>query len=235
MSLEDHEAGKIGIGVGDRISYAIAGKTLEFNIAAIHRQKGMQTRFWFEGIVSDGVFESSIGRYVGAAWMDDEQALQAQKRIAAVASNVVTVRTARILASARDLLGQATRSLMVVAVISFLASLLVLFSVIAASRVRQVYDASVLNALGVRLSVIRKSLYLEFLLIALVTALFAVLLGLAIAIPLLEWRMKLPSADLIWVGLLTALLVSVSTLIIGAQYLNRRMSVRPAVLLRNSG
>lgn len=172
---------------------------------------------------------------VGAAWMSDDQAFQAQKRIAEVAPNVVTVATARILASARDLLGQATSGLMVVGVISFLASLLVLFSVVAASRVRQVYDASVLNALGVRLSVIRKSLYLEFILIAVVTALFAVLLGSAIAVPLLEWRMKLPSADLIWVGLVTALLVSVSTLVIGAQYLNRRMSVRPAIFLRNTG
>jgi putative ABC transport system permease protein len=235
MSLEDREARRIGIAVGDRISYAVAGKTLEFKIAAIHRQKGVQTRFWFEGIVADGVLEGSVGRYVGAAWMSDDQAFQAQKRIAAVAPNVVTVATARILASARDLLGQATSGLMVVGVISFLASLLVLFSVVAASRVRQVYDASVLNALGVRLSVIRKSLYLEFILIAVVTALFAVLLGSAIAVPLLEWRMKLPSADLIWVGLVTALLVSVSTLVIGAQYLNRRMSVRPAILLRNTG
>lgn len=78
---------------------------------------------------------------------------------------------------------------------------------IAASRVRQVYETSVLNALGVRLSEIRKSLYLEFLLIALVTALFAVLLGSAIAIPLLEWLMKLSVTDLIWVGLITALVV----------------------------
>lgn len=235
MSLEDREAHRIGINVGDRISYAVPGKTLAFNIAAIHRQKGMQTRFWFEGIVPDGVLGDSPERYVGAAWMDDGQAMQAQKIVADVAPNVVTVRTARILASARDLLGQATSGLLVVAAISFLASLLVLFSVIAASRVRQVYEASVLNALGVRLSEIRKSLYLEFLLIALVTAIFAVLLGSAIALPLLEWRMKLPSTDLVWVGLLTALVVSVSTLVVGAQYLHRRMSVKPALLLRNLG
>jgi putative ABC transport system permease protein len=234
MSLEDREAGRIGIEIGDRISYAIAGGTLEYKIAAIHRQKGVQSRFYFEGIVSDGSLDSSVERYVGAAWMSDDEALQAQKAIAAVASNVVTVRTARILASARDLLGQATSGLMVVAVISFLASLLVLFSVIAASRVRQVYEASVLNALGVRLSVIRKSLYIEFMLIAVVTALFAVVLGSAIALPLLEWRMKLPSLDLIWVGFVTALLVSVSTLVIGAQYLHRRMNVSPAILLRGT-
>jgi predicted lysophospholipase L1 biosynthesis ABC-type transport system permease subunit len=186
-------------------------------------------------IVSDGLFGDAPQRYVGAAWMDDDQALQVQKSIGDVAPNVVTVRTARILASARELLGQATSGLLVVAVISFLASLLVLFSVIAASRVRQVYEASVLNALGVRLSEIRKSLYLEFLLIEVVTALFAVLLGSAIAIPLLEWRMKLPSTDLVWVGLVTALVVSVGTLVVGAQYLHRRMSVKPALLLRGVG
>ena len=210
----------------------VAGTTLEFRIAAIHRQRGVHSRLWFEGIVADGALGTSIERYVGAAWLDDDQAVLAQKRIAAVAPNVITVRTARILASARELLGQATSGLLVIASISFLASLLVLFSVIAASRVRQVYEASVLNVLGVRLSVIRKSLYLEFLLIALVTTLFAVLLGAAIALPLLEWRMKLPAADLVWVGLLTALVVSVSTLVVGAQYLHRRMSVQPAVLLR---
>jgi putative ABC transport system permease protein len=91
---------------------------------------------------------------------------------------------------------------------------------------------TVLNALGVSLPEIRKSWYLEFLLIALVTALFAVLLGSAIAIPLLEWQMKLPSSDLVWVGLVTALVVSVSTLVVEAQYLHRRMSVKPALLLR---
>jgi len=185
MSLEDREARRMGVGIGEQISYEVAGKALTFTIAAIHRQG-----------------------------------------IADVAPNVVTVRTARILASARDLLGQATNGLMVVAIISFLASLLVLFSVIAASRVRQVYDASVLNALGVRLSVIRKSLYFEFLLIALVTALFAVILGSAIALPLLEWRMKLPSTDLIWLGLFTAIIVSITTY--------RRMNVKPAILLRNT-
>ena len=235
LSLEDREARRIGVKVDDFISYQIGDNTVEFRVAAIHRQKGVQTRFWFEAIVADGVLESSINRFVGAAWMSNDQALAAQKSIAKVAPNVITVRTARILAAANALLGQATSGLAVVAVISFLASLLVLFSVIAAGRARQIYDASVLHALGVRLSVIRQSLYLEFLLIAIVTAMFAFLLGSAIALPLLEWRMKLPSADLLWIGILTASTVSVSTLVIGAQYLHRRLRVRPAVLLRSSG
>ncbi len=235
MSLEDREARRLGITVGDRISYRVGGQTIDMQVATIHKQKGVQTRFWFEVIVSDGLLDPFINRHVGAAWLDDAQAIDAQREIAAVAPNVITVRTARILATAGDLLGQATLGLVVVAAISLAASLLVLISVIAAGRSRQVYAATVLNTLGARLSVIRQSLQLEYLLLALVTAIFAVLLGSAIALPLLEIRMKLPSADLVWVGALTAAAVSITSLGLGTHYLLRRLRVRPAILLRNAG
>ena len=235
MSLEDREARRLGVGVGDRIGYRVDDQAIEMEVVAIHRQKGVQTRFWFEGIVADGLLEPSIHRHVGAAWLNPEQALDAQRRIAALAPNVVSVRTERILSTARELLGQATAGLVVVAGVSLAASLLVLVSVIAAGRARQVYDATVLHTLGARLAVIHRSLQLEYLLLGLVTAIFALLLGSAIALPLLEWRMKLPSADLVWLGALTATVVSLTSLGLGARYLLRRMRLRPAVLLRDGG
>ena len=234
MSLEDREARRLGLGIGDRIRYNMEGRTIEVEIAAIHRQKGVQTRFWFEGIVSAGLLDASIHRHVGAAYFDDAAAIEAQRRIAAVAPNVITVRTERLLASARALLGQATSGLALVAGVSLAASLLVLVSVISAGRTRQLYDATVLTALGARLSVIHRSLYAEFLLLSLVTALFALVLGSAIALPLLEWRMKLPSQDLIWVGALTALGISGLSLGLGARYLKQRLRLRPAILLRDA-
>ncbi len=234
MSLEDREARRLGLGIGDRIRYNMEGRTIEVEIAAIHRQKGVQTRFWFEGIVSAGLLDASIHRHVGAAYFDDAAAIEAQRRIAAVAPNVITVRTERLLSSARALLGQATSGLALVAGVSLTASLLVLVSVISAGRTRQLYDATVLTALGARLSVIHRSLYAEFLLLSLVTALFALVLGSAIALPLLEWRMKLPSQDLIWVGALTALGISGLSLGLGARYLKQRLRLRPAILLRDA-
>ncbi len=116
---------------------------------------------------------------------------------------------------------------------SLTASLLVLASVIAAGRTRQVYDATVLHVLGARIGLIRRSLQIEFLLLALITACFAPILGSAIALPVLEWRMKLPSTDLIWVGALTAAGVSLVTLGLGAQYLLNRLRLQPAILLHD--
>ena len=234
MALEDHEAKHLGLTVGDLVTLDIEGRPVDAEIVAIYSQKGLQTRFWFEGILTDGALDPFIHRHVGAAYLDDAETAAAQKRIAAVAPNVISVPTASLLATARALLGQATAGLVVVAGVSLGASLLVLISVMAAGRTRQVYDATVLNALGARISLIRRSLHLEYLLVALITSSFAVVLGSAIALPLLQIRLKLPSEDLIWIGAVTAVGVSTLSLSLGARYLLRRLSLKPAVLLRNA-
>jgi len=179
--------------------------------------------------------DAHIYRHVGAAYMSDADALEVQREIARIAPNVVTVRTADLLATARDLLGKAVAGLAVVAAISLSVSLLVLTSVIAANRARQVYDAAILHALGARPGAIRQSLYREYLLLAAVTAVFATVIGAAIAIPLLEYRLKLPTEFPLWAGIVTALSVSYLTLHWGATWLLRRMKLSPALLLRERG
>jgi len=235
LAMEDREANQLGLGVGDVITFSIEGNTLDTKIAAIYSQEGIQTKFWFEGIVSDKALDPYINRYVGAAYMDDRDAVAAQDRIAAIAPNVITVRTASLLTTARELLAKATTGLTIVAGVSLAASLLVLISVMAAGRTRQLYDATVLHALGTRKAVIRKSLRMEYLLLACITSVFGVMLGSAIALPLLDHRLKLPFEDLIWLGAIVAVTVSVSSLSLGARYLLGRLRPDPAVLLRNAG
>ncbi len=232
LAFEDREARRLGVGIGDRLTFTAEGRSVEAEVAAIHRQKGLQTRFWFEGILSDGALEPMIHRHVGTVYMADAGTAEVQRRIARVAPNVVTARTAMLVETGRRLLGQASAGLAVVAGISLAASLLVLASVMSAGRSRQVYDATVLNTLGARMSTIRNSLHLEYLLLALVTSLFALALGAAIALPLLHWRLKLPGDDLLWLGLVSAVGVSSISLSLGARYLMRRLHTQPAALLR---
>lgn len=232
MAMEDREVNRLGLKLGDVMTFSAAGRTVEAEIQAIYKQKGLQTRFWFEGILSDGAIDDMILRRVGAAYLDDAAAAEAQKRVAAVAPNVITVRTARLLETARGILGKAASGLAVIAAVSLMASLLVLTSVMAAGRTRQIYDATVLHTLGARFALIRRGLQLEYLLLAVVTSLFAILLGAAIALPLLHYRLKLPGEDLLWLGALVAFAVSSLSLALGARYLLLRLRVNPVVLLR---
>jgi putative ABC transport system permease protein len=234
MALEDREANILKIKLGDMLTFDIEGQPLKAEVAAIYRQKGMQTRFWFEGILSVGALDPFVHTYVGAAYMHDAEVISTQIRLAKMAPNVVTLRTASMLSAARDLLRKASVGLAVLAAISFTASLLVLISVIATGRTRQIYDATVLHCLGTRLSVIKKSLLLEYMLLAVITSFFAVLLGTATALPLVHWQLRLPSEDLIWLGGLTAVLVSLISLSLGAKYLMRRLQIKPTILLNSA-
>ena len=233
--MEDREADQLGLQVGDRLTFSVQDRTLQAVLTGIYKQKGLQTRFWFEAIFSDGALDPFIYRYVGAAYMDDDTALDVQGHIAAIAPNVVSVRTASILSTARQLLGKASAGLAAIALISLSVSLLVLTGVMATSRARQVYDATILHSLGARLSVIRRALLLEYLLLAAITCVFASVLGSAIAAPLLVYRLKLDADIPFEYGVLTAVLMSALCLYLGASYLLRRLRLNPALLLRSGG
>lgn len=235
VAMEDREADQLGLEVGDRLTFTIADGELDAELTGIYSQKGMQTRFWFEAIFSDGALDPFIYRYVGAAYMSDDAALSAQKEIAGIAPNVITVRTAAILETARELLGRAVVGLAVIAAVSLGVSLLVLTGVMATSRTRQVYDATILHALGARLRAIGRSLRLEYALLALITSVFAIVMGSAIAVPLLAWRLELPVEAPLLLGVVVALSVSGLCLYLGAHYLLRRLRLKPAVLLRSGG
>jgi len=235
VAMEDHEADELGLQVGDRLRFEILGQPVDAQLAAIYSQRRMQSRLWLEAIFSDGVLAPFITRHVGAAWMPAEQTLDAQDRLAAAAPNIATARTESMLRETRALMGRASGGLSVVAGVCLAASLLVLASVVAASRSRQLYDATVMHALGARHSLLRGVLVWEYVLLASVTAGFALLAGSALATGLLLWRLDMSPAGLYWSGGVTALGVSGLSMALGARYLLAQMRLSPALLLRSGG
>jgi putative ABC transport system permease protein len=205
---------------------------VEATLVAIYSQRRMQSRLWLEAIFSDGVLDPFITRHVGAAWLPAEHALAAQDRLAAAAPNIATARTESMLRETRVLMGRASGGLAVVAGVCLAASLLVLASVVAAGRSRQIYDATVMHALGARHTLLRQVLVWEYVLLATVTAGFAVLTGSALATGLLQWRLDMNPSGLYWSGLVTAVLVSGLSMTLGARYLLTQMRLSPAMLLR---
>ncbi|CAN0599695.1 unnamed protein product, partial [Ectocarpus sp. 12 AP-2014] len=133
MAMEDREAYQLGLSVGDRIAFTVQDQPIAAEIRAIYRQKGLQTRFWFEGILQDGALDGLISLHVGAVYQSDEAAKASQQWLAKNLPNVITLRTANWLETAGNLLNKAAAGLAAVAIVSLLASLLVLSSVVSVS------------------------------------------------------------------------------------------------------
>lgn len=79
------------------------------------------------------------------------------------------------------------------------------------------------------------SLRLEYALLALITSLFAIVMGPAIAVPLLDPRLNLPVEAPLGFGVLVAFNVSGLCLYPGARYLLRSRRLNPAMPLRSRG
>lgn len=232
VAMEDREADQLGLQVGDMLEFEILGQRVSAKLVAIYAQKRFQSRLWLEAIFSDGVLDPFISRYVGGAYMDASEAVATQNRIASAQPSVVTVRTAMLLDEARAILTRAAAALTAVGGITLLASLLVLVSVVTASRVRQIYLATVLHTLGARIAAIQRALHFEYMLLALVTTVFAAGIGSALAGLLLHYRLELSVTNVWWSGALVAVVVSTSALSLGARYLMRQLRLSPASLLR---
>ena len=233
MAMEDREANALGLTVGDRIEFTAQDQPIIVEIRAIYRQKGLQTRFWFEGVLQQGALDGLISLYVGAVYQSDTAAKESQQWLAGNIPNVITLRTADWLETAGDLLNKAAAGLAAVASVSLLASLLVLSSVVSVSRRRQLYEANLLHCLGARHQAIRNSMLLETGLLTFLATVFATALGSLIALPVADLALKLPAGDLWWIGALVAGVVSALALLGGLLPTLRAMRLNPAVLLRD--
>ncbi|MFC4698907.1 ABC transporter permease [Glaciecola siphonariae] len=232
--MEDREAAQMQLKPGDSVQFTLVGQERTGLLSGIYSQQGIQTRFWFEAIFSDGALDDFINAYVGTVYMDDEEALALQSELARSYPNIITVRTKDLIDSASQLLDKGTNGLSVISSISLVVSLMVLASVMAAGRNKQSYHAIILFCMGARISYIRKAIAIEYGLLALVVSAFSILLGLSIAAIVLRLQLKIYAWDIYWAGAGLAIASSLLVFSLGALYLFQRLNIQPAQLLKEA-
>ena len=232
VAMEDREADQLGLVVGDTLEFTILGETVVAELSAIYAQARFETNFWLEAVFSDDVLDPFISRYIGSVMLDPQEDIAVQSELGALFPNIVTIRTAKILEASRSILSSAGLAMMLIAAVSLSASVLVMASVVAVNRQRQVYEASIMHAIGTRMNVVMQSVIIEYALLAIVLSAFAMIVGGAIAQLILTLWLKLPSDGVAWAGAAVASTASVLCLLAGAAWLVSTLRVSPAVLLK---
>jgi putative ABC transport system permease protein len=234
VAMEDREADQLGLQIGDELVFTILGEPVQATLSAIYSQARFETSFWLEAVFSRGVLEPYISRNIGSISLADGQDVAAMNALSVEFPGVVIIRTAKVLAAARAVLAGAGVAVLAIAVVSLAASILVMASVVAVNRQRQVYEASVMHAMGTRMHVILKAVTCEYALLALILTGFATALGTLIGYLILEYWLKIPLHGVWSVGLLVAAAASSFCLLAGWLWLVRSLSATPAMLLRSA-
>jgi len=232
VAMEDREADQLGLQVGDRLQFTIMGEAIEATLSVIYSQARFETSFWLEAVFTDNILDPFITRYIGSVSLEPGRDVAAQSVLGENFPNVVTVRTAKILAASRSILDSAGLAMLLIGSVSLAASILVMASVVAVNRQRQVYEASVMNAIGTRMSVVLKSVVFEYALLAVVLSLFAWIVGSSLAQAILHLWLKLDVDGSLWMGAIVATGASTLCLLAGALWLVLTLKVTPAILLQ---
>ncbi len=190
VSFTAEEAEEVGIDLGDKITVNVLGRNITATVANLRRVEWESMAINFVMVFSPNTFSGAPHAFmatlrVGKKDKPSGEETKAQiKRdgelLKAVTSNfpmVTTVRVRDALTVVNGLIEQLATAIRAAALLALAASILVLGGALAAGNSARVHDAVVLKTLGATRRTLISAFVIEYALLGLATALFALLAG----------------------------------------------------------
>jgi putative ABC transport system permease protein len=161
VSLASEFQEALGVKVGDRLTFDIAGETREVTVASIRKVKWDTFQPNFFIVFAPGVLEGTAGTYLTSAYF----APGAARSLAQLAHRFPSVSIFDIdelLAQVRSVLDKAALAVQSVFVFTLFAGLTVLLAAVQSSRDERRYESAMLRTLGASRSTVLQGVLAEF-------------------------------------------------------------------------
>jgi len=232
FSFEQEIAERLGVHMGDRLTYSVAGREVTGTVRNIRTVDWDTFNVNFFVIANPGALEGLPATWITSFYLPGER----RSLLTDVVRNfpsVTIIDVAALIEQVRAIMDQVSRTVEFVFGFTLLAGLVVLLATLQNTHDERRMEAAVLRSLGADRGSILKSLAAEFLAIGLIAGLLAALGATTISWLLARFVFELPFAInwLLWVlGPLSCTLVVLATGIAGTRHV---LHVPPMVALRN--
>ena len=181
VSFDDKLAKGLGLGLGDRVSVNVLGRTVTAEIANLRRVDWESFGINFVMVFSPNTFRGAPYMVLATAALphggDAAREIGLLKDVAAAFPTITAVRVKDALDAISALVGRLALAIRGASSVAIAASVLVLAGAVAAGRRSRVYEAVVLKVLGATRGRLLAAYLIEYGLLGLATALFGVLAG----------------------------------------------------------
>lgn len=235
VSFSAEEAGQVGLKIGDTVSVNVLGRTITARIASLRDVQWESMGINFVMVFSPNTFAGAPHSWLATLTMKDAAPAAEAGLLNAVTKAYPTVTSVRVkdaLDVVNQLVAQLGTAIRAAAAVALVASVLVLAGALAAGNRARVHDAVVLKTLGATRRTLIAAFSLEYALIGLATAVFALLAGGAAAWFVIARIMRLPSSFMPEVAASTVVLALVLTVGIGLIGTWRVLGQKAAPVLR---
>ncbi len=180
VSFTADEARELGLKIGDTITVNVLGRDVTARIASLRKVEWESMAINFVMVFSPNTFAGAPHSWLATLTMPDASSADEARLLNAVTRSfpaVTTVRVKDALDVVNRIVGQLGTAIRAAASVALVASVLVLSGALAAGNRARVHDAVVLKTLGATRRTLIAAFSLEYALIGLATAVFALFAG----------------------------------------------------------
>ncbi|MEQ8993032.1 MAG: FtsX-like permease family protein, partial [Pseudomonadales bacterium] len=231
VSLEVEYAENLGLSVGDRLTFDIAGRMVETEIANLRRLDWESMRPNFFIIFSPGVLEDYPATYMTSFHLDADQK-PFLNRLLSRFPTVTVIEVDALIRQVQSIIARVTQAVELVLGLVVAAGILVLIASIQAGRDGRMQEHALVRTLGGTRRLIAGSLAAEFALLGLFSGIVAVI-GAEATVALLQLQVFELGASLHpWMWLAGPVLGSLLILVVGMLGTRSLISTPPMLVLR---
>jgi putative ABC transport system permease protein len=161
VSVEEDLLEEIGLGIGDELTYVIAGESVSVRITSVRRVNWDSFRPNFFMVVNPGVLESFAHTYITSFFVQPDQRA-ATIDLARELPGVSVIDIEAVMDQVRGAMARAALAVQYVFLFTIAAGITVLLAAIQATRDERMYESAVLRTLGAGRSVVLQGVAAEF-------------------------------------------------------------------------
>jgi putative ABC transport system permease protein len=236
VSFSADEAREIGLKIGDTVTVNVLGRDVTARIVNTRKVEWESMGINFVMVFSPNTFAGAPHSWLATLTTPEATTADEARLLNAVTRTfpaVTTVRVKDALDVVNRIVGQLGTAIRAAASVALIASVLVLSGALAAGNRARIHDAVVLKTLGATRKTLIAAFSLEYALIGLATAVFALFAGGVAAWYVVSRIMQLPSVFLPEVAVATVVAALVLTVGFGLAGTWRVLGHKAAPVLRN--
>ena len=233
-SVEDGLAKTLGLKVGDRLEFVIAGETVKMQVVGLRKLNWDSMRVNFFVLTPPAVLKAYPASWITSFYLAPERADFVNRLIGAF-PNLTVVDVAAIVRQLQAIIDQVAQAVQFVFLFTLAAGIIVLYAALASAADERRYELALMRALGARREQLRATLLAEFAAIGGLSGLIAALGAIAVGQFLAQRVFQFEVAIAYWLPL--AALLGGAALVTAAGWFaaTRLLGAPPLDALRSGG
>jgi len=223
----------LGLTIGDTITVNILGRNIAAKIANTRAVEWRSFGINFVMVFTPHALKHAPHTFLSTVTLPQQDEINLLQSVSENFANVTSIRVRDVLEAINTLLEKLIMAIRAASSLSFMAAIVVLAGAIAAGRRERIYDAVVLKTLGATRKVLLRSYCLEYGILGLCSAVFAVFVGTIAAYLVVEYVLDVRFVFFPGTTMIATVLATVGTVVVGLISSWRILGEKPATILRS--